>query len=105
MRKHEVLRMQHDALGLAREAGIGFPAVNHIAEQDVAECLHMHSDLVCASGMERAAHQRGDFAELFNDLPVGTGVLALSLFVHHRHLMPMLSIAANGLPDGTAEEL
>ena len=81
MRHDDVFGVQHHALGLLGETRIGFPTVNLVTQHDVPERLHVDADLMRAPRVNRAAHERRDFAETFHDRPIRVRIAPATAFV------------------------
>lgn len=89
----------HGVEALALKAGDRlFCAVNRVPQDGVADVGHVDTNLMSTAGLQAALHI-GEAPEPFQYGPVGNGGAAAR---HHRHLLPVHRVAADGSVHGTA---
>jgi len=104
MRHHQMLGMEHPPARVAWTDRIGLPAVNIVAEQNMAERFHVNADLVRAPGVYEAPHERREMAKLLDHLPVSVRIASARPVFHDGHFVTVIRVAANGLFNAAAQQ-
>ena len=89
--------------GLSQMGGLGFEArsIDGICQQGMADMGHVDADLVRASGLQFAAHQRhgtGAGAKNFLRIPMGDR-FTRTLMMGHGHFLAIVRMARDGCVD------
>ena len=73
-------------------------AIEPVAQQGVADALHMYADLVCAAGFQYTADMRIALIGVYK-LPVGDG--GFGVFLRHSHALAVNRMPADWFVNGT----